>query len=90
MNLSEIKTAKNTSLQVNLALNYGSKTEILNDIKKMNKNNEKINEKNFKKYIKTQNKHDPDLLIRTENTKRISNILLWQVDYKENYFEKKL
>tara|TARA_X000001036_G_scaffold419481_1_gene439349 strand:- start:306 stop:950 length:645 start_codon:yes stop_codon:yes gene_type:complete len=90
LNLSEIKTAKNTSLQVNLALNYGSKTEILNAIKKMNKNNDKINEKNFKKYLQTKNIPDPDLLIRTGNTKRLSNFLLWQLAYTEIFFEKKL
>ena len=88
--MSEIKTAKNTSLQVNLALNYGSKTEILNAIKKMNKNNDKINEKNFKKYLQTKNIPDPDLLIRTGNTKRLSNFLLWQLAYTEIFFEKKL
>ena len=87
---SEIKTAKNTSLQINLALNYGSKTEILNAIKKMNKNSEKINEKNFKKYLQTKNIPDPDLLIRTGNTKRLSNFLLWQLAYTEIFFEKKL
>ena len=87
---SEIKTAKNTTLQINLALNYGSKTEILNAIKKMNKNNDKINEKNFKKYLQTKNIPDPDLLIRTGNTKRLSNFLLWQLAYTEIFFEKKL
>ena len=90
MNSSEIKTAKNTSLQINLALNYGSKTEILNAIKKMKKNNEKINEKNFKKYLQTKKIPDPDLLIRTGNTKRLSNFLLWQLAYTEIFFEKKL
>ena len=87
---SEIKTAKNTSLQINLALNYGSKTEILNAIKKINKNNDKINEKNFKGYLQTKNIPDPDLLIRTGNTKRLSNFLLWQLAYTEIFFEKKL
>ena len=87
---SEIKTAKNTSIQINLALNYGSKTEILNAIKKMKKNNDKINEKNFKKYLQTKNIPDPDILIRTGNTKRLSNFLLWQLVYTEIFFEKKL
>ena len=87
---SEIKTAKNTSIQINLALNYGSKTEILNAIKKMKKNNDKIIEKNFKKYLQTKNIPDPDLLIRTGNTKRLSNFLLWQLVYTEIFFEKKL
>jgi len=87
---SEKKTLKNTKLQINLALNYGSKFEILNALKIMNKNNDVINEKNFKKYLQTKNTPDPDLLIRTGNTKRLSNFLLWQIAYTEIFFEKKL
>jgi len=87
---SEKKTEKNTNLQINLALNYGSKFEILNALKKLNKNNDKINEKNFKKYLQTKNIPDPDILIRTGNTKRLSNFLLWQLAYSEIFFEKKL
>jgi len=90
LSLSEKKTSKNTTLQVNLALNYGSKFEILNALKKLNKNNDKINEKNFKKYLQTKNIPDPELLIRTGNTKRLSNFLLWQLAYSEIFFEKKL
>ena len=56
----------------------------------MNKNNEKINEKNFTKYLETRNIPDPELLIRTGNTKRLSNFLLWQLAYSEIFFEKKL
>jgi len=88
--LSEKKTSKNTTLQINLALNYGSKFEILNALKKLIKNSDKINEKNFKKYLQTKNIPDPDLLIRTGNTKRLSNFLLWQLAYTEIFFEKKL
>ena len=87
---SEIETAKNKTLQINLALNYGSKAEILRAIKRMNKNNDKINEKNFKKYLQTKNTPDPEILIRTGNTKRLSNFLLWQLAYAEIFFEKKL
>jgi undecaprenyl diphosphate synthase len=87
---SEKKTSKNTSLQINLALNYGSKTEILNALKKLKKGSEKINEKNMKKYLYTKNIPDPDILIRTGNTKRLSNFLLWQLAYSEIFFEKKL
>jgi len=87
---SEKKTSKNTTLQINLALNYGSKFEILNALKKLNNNNDKINEKNFKKYLQTKNIPDPELLIRTGNTKRLSNFLLWQLAYAEIFFEKKL
>ena len=90
LSLSEKKTSKNTTLQINLALNYGSKFEILNALKKLNKNNDKINEKNFKKHLQTKNIPDPELLIRTGNTKRLSNFLLWQLAYAEFFFEKKL
>ena len=87
---SEKETAKNTTLQINLALNYGSKFEILNAIKSMSRNKLKINEKNFKKYLQTKNIPDPELLIRTGNKKRLSNFLLWQLAYAEIFFEKKL
>jgi len=90
LRLSEKKTSKNTSLQINLALNYGSKFEIINALKKMNKNNEIINEKNLSKYLQTKNCPDPEILIRTGNTKRLSNFLLWQLSYAEIFFEKKL
>jgi undecaprenyl diphosphate synthase len=90
LNSSEKKTSKNTSLQINLALNYGSKFEILNAIKKMKKNNDKINEKNFTKYLQTKNIPDPQILIRTGNKKRLSNFLLWQLAYTEIFFEEKL
>jgi undecaprenyl diphosphate synthase len=87
---SEKRTVKNTKLQINLALNYGSKFEILNALKRLNNNNDKINEKNFKKYLQTKNIPDPEILIRTGNTKRLSNFLLWQLAYSEIFFEKKL
>ena len=87
---SEKKTSKNNKLQINLALNYGSKFELINSFKKLSKNKERINEINFEKYLQTKNIPDPDLLIRTGNTKRLSNFLLWQLAYSEIYFEKKL
>ena len=87
---SEKKTCNNKKLQINLAINYGSKFEILNSIRKINKKREIINEKNLSKYLYTQNIPDPDLLIRTGNTKRLSNFLLWQLAYSEIYFESKL
>ena len=90
LNKSEKKTSKNTKLQINLALNYGSKFEIINAIKHMKKNNDKITEKNLSKYLQTKNVPDPDLLIRTGNTKRLSNFLLWQLAYAEIFFVKKL
>ena len=88
--MTKKKTSKNNSLQINLALNYGSKIELLNAFKKLKKKNEKINEKNLSKYLYTKNIPDPDILIRTGNTKRLSNFLLWQLAYAEIFFEKKL
>jgi undecaprenyl diphosphate synthase len=90
LNYSEKKTSKNTRLQINLALNYGSKFEILNAIKKLSINKDKINEKNLSKYLLTKNIPDPELLIRTGDKKRLSNFLLWQLAYAEIFFEKKL
>ena len=87
---SEKKTSRNKKLQVNLALNYGSKFEILNSFKTLIKKKEKITEKNFNKYLQTKGIPDPDLLIRTGNTKRLSNFLLWQLAYAEIFFVKKL
>jgi undecaprenyl diphosphate synthase len=90
LNLAEKKTAKNKTLQVNLALNYGSRFELINAFKKLQKHKKNINEKNFANYLQTKNIPDPDLLIRTGNTKRLSNFLLWQLAYSEIFFEKKL
>ena len=90
INLAEKKTLKNNTLQINLALNYGSKSELLNAFKKIKKTKLNINEKNFTKYLHTKNIPDPDLLIRTGNTNRLSNFLLWQLAYSEIFFEKKL
>jgi len=90
LNKSEKKTSKNKKLQINLALNYGSKIELINAFKRLTKNNDKITEKNLTKYLQTKNIPDPDLLIRTGNTKRLSNFLLWQLAYSEIFFEKKL
>jgi undecaprenyl diphosphate synthase len=90
LDLSEKKTLKNTKIQINLALNYGSRYELLNAFKKLNQKKEKINEKNFIKYLQTKNVPDPEILIRTGNTKRLSNFLLWQIAYTEIFFEKKL
>ena len=87
---SEKKTLKNKKLQINLALNYGSKFELLNAFKGLKKSKLIINEKNLQKYLSTKDIPDPDLLIRTGNTKRLSNFLLWQLAYSEIFFEKKL
>ena len=87
---SEKKTSKNTKLQINLALNYGSKSELIDAFKKIKKSKSIINEKNLSKNLQTKNIPDPDILIRTGNTKRLSNFLLWQLAYSEIFFEKKL
>ncbi len=90
LDISEKKTFKNNKLQINLALNYGSKSELVNACKVLVKNKDKINESNLTKYLQTEGIPDPDLLIRTGNTKRLSNFLLWQLAYSEIFFEKKL
>ncbi len=87
---SEQLTKKNNKLQVNLALNYGSKSELINSFKKINKNKQNINIKNIEKNLYTSTIPDPDILIRTGNTNRLSNFLLWQMAYSEIFFEKKL
>ena len=90
LNFAEKKTIKNSKLQINLALNYGSKSELINAFKKIKRNKIKINEKNLEKNLQTNNIPNPDILIRTGNTKRLSNFLLWQLAYAEIFFEKKL
>ena len=87
---AEKKTKNNKKLQINLALNYGSKSELISAFKLINKNKDQINEENINKYLQTNNIPDPDILIRTGNTTRLSNFLLWQLAYTEIFFEKKL
>ena len=87
---AEKKTSKNKKLQINLALNYGSKHELVKAFKLISKKKEKINEKNIEKNLETKNIPEPDLLIRTGNTNRLSNFLLWQIAYSEIFFEKKM
>jgi len=89
LNYSEKKTINNTKLQLNLALNYGSRIELIDTFKSL-KDKKKINENIINKHLLTKNMPDPDLLIRTGNTKRISNFLLWQIAYTEIFFVKKL
>ena len=90
LNSAEKKTAQNKKIQLNLALNYGSKLELIHAFKKLKKSNKKINEENIEKYLYTKNIPNPDLLIRTGNTQRLSNFLLWQASYSEIIFVKKL
>jgi undecaprenyl diphosphate synthase len=83
------KTKKNNKLIVNLALNYGSKTEIINTIKKISYNSQKITEENVDKYL-CSNFPFPDILVRTGGQKRLSNFMLWQLAYAEIFFLDKL
>ena len=80
----------NSKLQINIALNYGSRQEIIQAIRKINKKFGKINEKSINQKLYTKGIPDPDLLIRTGNRKRLSNFLLWQLQYSEIFFENKL
>ena len=88
--MSEKKTLQNYEIQVNVALNYGSKMEIANTFKKIIKKKKIINEKNIENNLYTKGIPSPDILIRTGNTQRLSNFLLWQLAYTEIFFEKKL
>ena len=90
INYSEYKTKKNKKLHINLALNYGSKSEIVKSIKRIIKNKQNITEKKITSNLYTSDIPDPEILIRTGNTKRLSNFLLWQLAYSEIFFEKKL
>ena len=90
LNKVEKKTQHNSKIQINLALNYGSKNEIIYAIKKLIKKKKPINIKNLENFLYTKDIPEPDILIRTGNTKRLSNFLLWQISYSEIFFEKKL
>ena len=88
--LSEKKTFNKKTLQVNIALNYGSKIELINSIKKIKQKKITINEKSIDNNLYTKHLPNPDILIRTGDTHRLSNFLLWQLSYTEIFFEKKL
>ena len=88
--LTEKKTFNKKTLQVNIALNYGSKIELINTIKKIKQKKIIINEKNIDNNLYTKYQPNPDILIRTGDTHRLSNFLLWQLSYTEIFFEKKL
>ena len=87
---SEKTKKKNKKLHINLALNYGAKNEILNAISLIKKKKIFFTENNINKNLYTNDSPNPDILIRTGNTKRLSNFLLWQIAYTEIFFEKKL
>ena len=80
-------TKKNKKITVNLAINYGSKNEMLYAFKKIKK---KIDIKNFEQNLYTKNMPNPDILIRTGGHQRLSNFMLWQLAYAELFFLDKL
>lgn len=91
------KTGAGSSLLLNLALNYGARTEIVDAVRAVAKdcasgkiNPDEIDEKTFSGYLYTKDLPDPDLLIRTSGEMRLSNFLLWQLSYAELYISKKL
>ena len=83
------KTKKNKKLIVNLAINYGSKNEISDSVKKINLKSKKIDEENISRNLYL-NLPFPDILIRTGGQKRLSNFMLWQLAYTEIFFLDKL
>ena len=87
---AEKLTKLNNKIQLIIALNYGSKEEIINTVKKLNNSSTRINEKNISENLYTKNIPDPEILIRTGNRNRLSNFLLWQLSYTEIYFVRKL
>ena len=87
---TEYLTKKNNNLQINVALNYGSRQEIVQALEKIKKKKQKVSEKIINQNLYTKDIPEPDLLIRTGNTNRLSNFLLWQLQYSEIFFEKKL
>ena len=87
---TEKKTLKNKNLQINLAINYGSKNELISSFKKINQKKMNITENNITKNLYTTGIPDPEILIRTGDTNRLSNFLLWQIAYTEIFFVKKL
>ncbi len=90
-------TKNNSSLILNLALNYGARQEIIRAVRKISEDVKNavlmphdINEKTFSEYLYTKDLPDPDLLVRTSGEYRISNFLLWQISYAELYITKKM
>ena len=87
---AEKLTSFNNVIQINIALNYGSREEIVKSVKKINKLGLQVNENNITKNLYTDDIPEPEILIRTGNRFRLSNFLLWQLSYTEIFFIKKL
>ena len=87
---AEQLTKNNNRIQINIALNYGSKEEIINSMRKLNASSKVISEKNISNNLYTKGIPDPEILIRTGNRNRLSNFLLWQLSYTEIFFISKL
>jgi len=88
--LVEKRTKQNKKISVNLALNYGSKHEMISSLKTIIKKKLKITEDNFEKNLYTAGCPNPDILIRTGGQRRLSNFLLWQLAYTEIFFVNKM
>ena len=89
----ETKTASKTGMRINIAVNYGSRAEILSAAKIISKkaidgeiSPEEITQEFFSSQLYTKSVPDPDLIIRSGGEKRLSNFLLWQAAYSEFYF----
>ena len=92
-----MKTSKKNGLNLHIALNYGSRDEMIRAVRKMGQdilesklNADSIDQDTISMYLDTKNIPDPDLLIRTSGEQRLSNFLLWQIAYSELYFCDKL
>jgi len=83
-------TDKNKKLHLVLALNYGSKSEIIDAVKLIKSKKIRVSELSIDSFLYTKGIPNPDILIRTGNTNRLSNFLLWQLSYSEIFFVKKM
>ena len=87
---SKEKTKNNTGVNLQIAINYGARDEIVHAVNEILKSNiKKIDEKTFEQFLYTKNSPNPDLLIRTGGELRVSNYLLWQIAYSEIYITEK-
>lgn len=93
INNLEIESSKNTGLNFQIAINYGSRDEMVRAMKKMTKDiednkikKEDITEELFESYLDTRGIPNPDMIIRTSGEQRLSNFLMWQSAYSEFYF----